>query len=70
MTIEVPQGISPLNLCATLPIYTIPSDLLLYHGVFLKTPMPIKVTESGIVTEVRSEHFVYLYIILYQLITC
>ena len=55
MTTEVPQGISPLNLYATLPIYTIPSGLLSYHGVFANAAPPIKETESGIVTEVRPE---------------
>ena len=55
MTTEVPQGISPLYLYATLPIYTIPSDLLSYHGVSANALSPIEVTEAEIVTEVRPE---------------
>ena len=55
MATAVQLGISPLNLYATLPIYTIPSGLLSYHGVFANAAPPIKETESGIVTEVRPE---------------
>ena len=35
-----------------------------------KQPAPKEVTEEGMVIEVKPLHIMYLYIILYQLITC
>ena len=53
ITAEVLQSISSLYLYTTFPIQTIPSGLLLYHGVFANASSPIKVTEAGIETAVK-----------------
>ena len=53
MSREVFAGISPLYLYNTFPIYMTPSSLLLYQVVPSNAYLPIVITLSGIVMEVR-----------------